>query len=341
MAREKNSKLIDPVNLELQSKYQEQGITYISNNDSVVKRDGLGNIILHEGETNPLLIIEPVTPKILNSSVIKVIDTQFNYFKFPVRVVEDQLDLDLDVNFDIDSISANLTIPIPLDSKNQPINFQKIDVALPGNTWYYDGVESTNGGFKQLQFTGGNQTNPNSYTVTEEILNTLREQNKTLRFKIQTQYRTGNTNRTEFRMRLNRSNRKIFHEFKTVELLTEQNVSVAGVEGENNPHGFGNNTYPVLSMTYIIDMDDTKPGDTYNFSALSSNEGFILAQNSYWDIDIVDIPTNPGIYGASSKNITNSAGVYQFSGNTLLRDGALITKAKRSATTNQEVQIFT
>tara|TARA_R110000823_G_scaffold223179_3_gene351355 strand:+ start:573 stop:1601 length:1029 start_codon:yes stop_codon:yes gene_type:complete len=336
-------KLLDPIDLELQSKYQELGITYLSNNNSVVNRDSAGNVVLIENESNPLLIIQPVVKQLINRSVIKVIDTQFNYFKFPVRVIQSpiDLDLDLDLDFETDNISANLTIPIPLDSKNQPINFQKIDVALPGNTWYYDGVESTNGGFKQLQFTGGNQTNPNSYTVTEEILNTLREQNKTLRFKIQTQYRTGNTNRTEFRMRLNRSNRKIFHEFKTVELLTEQNVSVAGVEGENNPHGFGNNTYPVLSMTYIIDMDDTKPGDTYNFSALSSNEGFILAQNSYWDIDIVDIPTNPGIYGASSKNITNSAGVYQFSGNTLLRDGALITKAKRSATTNQEVQIFT
>tara|TARA_R110000787_G_scaffold113398_1_gene222629 strand:- start:8892 stop:9920 length:1029 start_codon:yes stop_codon:yes gene_type:complete len=336
-------KLLDPIDLELQSKYQELGITYLSNNNSVVNRDSAGNVVLIENESNPLLIIQPVVKQLINRSVIKVIDTQFNYFKFPVRVIQSpiDLDLDLDLDFETDNISANLTIPIPLDSKNQPINFQKIDVALPGNTWYYDGVESTNGVFKQLQFTGGNQTNPNSYTVTEEILNTLREQNKTLRFKIQTQYRTGNTNRTEFRMRLNRSNRKIFHEFKTVELLTEQNVSVAGVEGENNPHGFGNNTYPVLSMTYIIDMDDTKPGDTYNFSALSSNEGFILAQNSYWDIDIVDIPTNPGIYGASSKNITNSAGVYQFSDNTLLRDGALITKAKRSATTNQEVQIFT
>ena len=336
-------KLLDPIDLELQSKYQELGITYLSNNNSVVNRDSAGNVVLIENESNPLLIIQPVVKQLINRSVIKVIDTQFNYFKFPVRVIQSpiDLDLDLDLDFETDNISANLTIPIPLDSKNQPINFQKIDVALPGNTWYYDGVESTNGGFKQLQFTGGSQLNPNSYTVTEEILNTLREQNKTLRFKIQTQYRTGNTNRTEFRMRLNRSNRKIFHEFKTVELLTEQNVSVAGVEGENNPHGFGNNTYPVLSMTYIIDMDDTKPGDTYNFSALSSNEGFILAQNSYWDIDIVDIPTNPGIYGASSKNITNSAGVYQFSGNTLLRDGALITKAKRSATTNQEVQIFT
>lgn len=337
------SKLLDPVDLEIQSKYQEQGITRISNNDSVVVRDDAGNVLLQENQSNPLLVIEPIYKKIINSSVVKVLDTQFNYFKFPVRIAKNELDLNLDVdlNFETDNISANLTIPIPLDSKNQPQNYQRIDVALPGNTWYYNGDQGTNGGFKQLQFTGGTQVTPNSYTITKEILSTLQDQNKTLRFKIQTQYRTSNTNRTEFRMRLNRSNGKTFHEFKTIELLTEQNVSVSGVEGENNPHGFNNNEYPVLSMTYIVDMDDIKPGDIYNFSALSSNEGFILAQNSYWDIDIVDIPNTAGIYGASDNNQLGTAGVYQFSANTLLRDGASNTKAKRSETTNQEVELFT
>lgn len=336
------SRILDPVDLQTQSKYQEQGITRISNNDSVVKRDSVGNIELQENKTNPLLIIEPIYKKILNSSVVKVLDTQFNYFKFPVRIAGESVDLDLDIdlNFETDNISANLTIPIPLDSKNQPINFQKIDVALPGNTWYYDGVEGTTGGFKQLQFTGGSQVTPNSYTITEEILNTLQKQNKTLRFKIQTQYRTGDTDRTEFRMRLNRSNRKIFHVFKTIELLTEQNVSGED-ENEDNPHGFSNNAYPFFTMTYIVDMDDTKPGDIYNFSALSSQPGFILAQNSYWDIDIVDIPTTPSIYGASNNNLENTAGVYAFSENTLLRDGENNTKAKRSLTTNQEIQLFT
>jgi hypothetical protein len=227
---------LDPIDLDTQSKYEEQGITRLSNNDSVVERDDAGNIILREDQNNQLLTIETIYKKILNSSVVKVTDTQFNYFKFPVRINEVGLDvnLDIDLSLDTDNISAKLTIPIPLDSKNQPQNFQKIDVALPGNTWYYNGTQGTNGGFKQLQFTGGtNQPTPNSYTITEDMLNTLRDQNKTLRFKIQTQYRTGNTNRTEFRMRLNRRNPRIFHEFKTIELLTEQNVTG---NSDDNPH---------------------------------------------------------------------------------------------------------
>ena len=40
----------DRVDLQNQAKYQEQGITRISNNDSVVKRDSAGNIELQESK---------------------------------------------------------------------------------------------------------------------------------------------------------------------------------------------------------------------------------------------------------------------------------------------------
>ena len=142
-------------------------------------------------------------------------------------------------------------------------------------------------------------------------------------------------------MRLNRTNPKIYHPFKTIELVTEQNVQ-GETENENNPNGFSNNAYPFFTMTYIVDIKDTQPGDIYTFTTVSSNaESFILAQNCYWDIDIVDIPTTPGIYGASDINDIGNAGVYAFSANTLLRDGQFNTKAKRSLTTNQEIQLFT
>jgi len=333
---------LDPIDLQGQSKYQEQGITRISNNDSVVKRDSAGNIELQESKKNPLLIIEPIYKKILNSSVVKVLDTQFNYFKFPVRIAGENLDLSLDLDLDLeqsDDISANLTIPVPFDAQNQPQNFQRINGVGP-NTWFRNDEEDP-GGFRELAFTGGTQPRNNSYTITETIFNSLKEQNKTLRFQIQTQYRTGENTRTEFRLRLNRSNPKIFHIFKTIELLTEQNVQ-GTTENENNPNGFSNNAYPFFTMTYIVDMQDIQPGDIYTFSTVSSNAAsFILAQNCYWDVDVVDIPTTSGIYGASDNNSEGVAGVYQFSANTVLRDGEFNTKAKRSLTTNQEIQLFT
>ncbi len=349
-------KLLDPIDLELQAKYQEQGITRISNNDSVVNRDSAGNIKLQESKKNQLLIIEPIYKKISNDSVVKVLDTQFNYFKFPVRIAGESLDLDFDIDLNIpegDDGSVNLTIPVPFDAQNQPQNFQRINSVGP-NTWFRNDEEDP-GGFRELAFAGGTQPRNNAYTVTETILNSLKQQNKTLRFRVQTQYRTGaivpgsvNSNnpngvplRTEFRLRLNRTNPKIYHLFKTIELVTEQNVD-GETENPSNPNGFSNNAYPFFTMTYIVDMQDTQPGDIYTFSTVSSNaESFILAQNCYWDVDVIDIPTTSGIYGASDNNTVGTAGVYQFSANTLLRDGELNTKAKRSLTTNQEIQLFT
>jgi len=333
---------LDTVNLQERSKYQEQGITRISNNDSVVKRDSAGNIELQENKPNTLLIIEPIYKKILNSSVVKVLDTQFNYFKFPVRIAGESLDLNLDLDLDLpesDNISTNLTITVPFDEQNQPQNFQRINGVGP-NTWFRNDIEDP-GGFRELAFTGGTQPRNNSYTITEPILNSLNERNKTLRFRVQTQYRTGDSSRTEFRLRLNRTNPKIYHPFKIIELVTEQNVQ-GETENPDNPNGFSNNAYPFFTMTYIVDMEDTQPGDIYTFSTVSSNAAsFILAQNCYWDVDVIDIPTTPGIYGASDNNTEELAGVYQFSANTLLRDGEFNTKAKRSLTTNQEIQLFT
>jgi len=333
---------LDPVDLQGQSKYQEQGITRISNNDSVVKRDSAGNIELQENKTNPLLIIEPIYKKVLNSSVVKVLDTQFNFFKFPVRIAGESLDLDLDLDLDLpesDNISTNLTITVPFDTQNQPQNFQRINGVGP-NTWFRNDIEDP-GGFRELAFTGGTQPRNNSYTITEPILNSLNERNKTLRFRVQTQYRTGDSSRTEFRLRLNRTNPKIYHPFKIIELVTEQNVQ-GETENPDNPNGFSNNAYPFFTMTYIVDMQDTQPGDIYTFSTVSSNAAsFILAQNCYWDVDVVDIPTTSGIYGASDNNTKELAGVYQFGANTLLRDGEFNTKAKRTLTTNQEIQLFT
>ena len=333
---------LDTVNLQERSKYQEQGITRISNNDSVVKRDSAGNIELQENKPNALLIIEPIYKKILNSSVVKVLDTQFNYFKFPVRIAGESLDLNLDLDLDLpesDNISTNLTITVPFDEQNQPQNFQRINGVGP-NTWFRNDIEDP-GGFRELAFTGGTQPRNNSYTITEPILNSLNERNKTLRFRVQTQYRTGDSSRTEFRLRLNRTNPKIYHPFKIIELVTEQNVQ-GETENPDNTNGFSNNAYPFFTMTYIVDMEDTQPGDIYTFSTVSSNAAsFILAQNCYWDVDVIDIPTTPGIYGASDNNTEELAGVYQFSANTLLRDGEFNTKAKRSLTTNQEIQLFT
>jgi len=285
---------LDPIDLQGQSKYQEQGITRISNNDSVVKRDSAGNIELQENKNNPLLIIEPIYKKILNSSVIKVLDTQFNYFKFPVRIAGENLDLSLDLDLNLeqsDDISANLIIPTPLDSNQQPQNTQKISTTFDSN-WYYGDNAPNSKGYRELPFVGGTQPNANGYTITKEILDSLKQQNKTIRFKFAVQYRTSAESRTNFNTRLTRSNRKTYNPL-TLIFNKQQNVT-GGSEGDANPYGFTERNfsgdYPYLVVTYVVDIDNTKADDVYKLSAVSGNAGVILAQNSYWDVDIIDIP---------------------------------------------------
>lgn len=161
-------KLLDPIDLELQSKYQELGITYLSNNNSVVNRDSAGNVVLIENESNPLLIIQPVVKQLINRSVIKVIDTQFNYFKFPVRVIQSPIDLDLDVEFGTDASYARYKPPygygegeIPFNATSyDPVDFSEVVEGLP-------------------------QISPSSYTISKEIKNSGID----LRFRIKINYR--------------------------------------------------------------------------------------------------------------------------------------------------------
>ena len=64
--------LSDPVSADQQAQYRMNGLTYVSNNESIVPRDLAGNIILNEGATNnPLLIIDAVTEQITTKSALK------------------------------------------------------------------------------------------------------------------------------------------------------------------------------------------------------------------------------------------------------------------------------
>jgi len=145
-------KLLDPIDLELQAKYQEQGITYISNNDSVVNRDSAGNVILNEGQQNQLLIVQPVTTKI---------------------VEVDNGDLDFDVSgLEQDSVFARYkpTDNVRLQDDGGPDQSDVVrPVLIP-----FDRVVR-----------GNIQENTSKYTINEEIKNSGVD----LRFDIKIQHR--------------------------------------------------------------------------------------------------------------------------------------------------------
>ena len=168
--------LIDPVEFAKSSRYIQNGLTYISNNDAVHTRDDAGNIILKENsDTNQLLIIEPTVKRVATRSVIKVVDTTFNYFKFPVSVRSTETLPDLDLDFTIET-NNDIIYARYKPSENRGI--------LAGSTYsgiLIDEIEE-----------GALQKNVNSYYITKEVKNS----GKDLRFRIKIQHRFDNNRNT-------------------------------------------------------------------------------------------------------------------------------------------------
>lgn len=267
------TKLLDPIDLELQSKYREQGITYISNNNSVVKRDDSGNIILNEGKQNPLLVIQPVNAKIINSSVTKVIDTQFNYFKFPVRVIQSPIDLDLDVEFGTDMAYARYkpTENIRLEDPLGP----EVSAAIRPVELPFDRVVR-----------GNIQENLNRYTINEEIKNS----GINLRFNIKIQHRFDSTQ--------SQSGVSYFYiskEGPDSELQKDYLGPFANTSA-TYPDRFGSiGQYQVqtLNINRVIENSEFEIGDTFFISAIGDpfsefNFHTVNSAQSYWIISDAD-----------------------------------------------------
>jgi len=160
---------IDSIDVGKQLNYQTNGLTVISNNTNIVPRDLAGNVMLHEDVTdNPLLIIEPTTKKITTKSILRVIDTQFKYFKFPATTtIIDDLD-DLDLNLDLDLNTD------PIYARYKPSEDSRINAGSLYSGILMDEVED-----------GIPQKNTNAYYISKEIKNS----GKDLRIRIALQHR--------------------------------------------------------------------------------------------------------------------------------------------------------
>jgi len=160
----KNMKLNDPINGDQQAKYIRKGLTHISNDESVIPRDAAGNIILNEGETNPLLIIDPVAERITLNSALKVLDTRFQYYKFPVSVVPTTTNLDVNLSIDLD----------PVYARYKPSEDRRINTGVLFSGILIDEIED-----------GIPQKNPNAYYVTKAV----KQDGIDLRFRIKINHR--------------------------------------------------------------------------------------------------------------------------------------------------------
>ena len=261
--KESVSIIKDSIAVDLQVKYQNQGLTYVSNNVNVIPRNENGNIALQEGvDNNPLLIIEPTVNRITTKSMLRVLDTQFKYFKFPARttvVDEDVVDLDSDLN--LQSLD-------PVFARYRPSEDQRIAASAE-----YSGIE-----IGEIQ-DGLSQQSPNTYTVTKDLKNSGAD----LRFRIKLQHRYDAPSGfgTAFFSIIRASEEGLDREYRTFENTSEFRPTTPG----------SINQYEVqnLEVDIIIPNSEFEIGDRFGIGAKAgqnNNTEFhtINALQSYWVI---------------------------------------------------------
>jgi hypothetical protein len=301
--------VVDPITAEQQARYNSEGLTYISNNSSIIPRDAAGNIMLDENSTsNPLLVIDPVAELITTKSALRVLDTRFQYYKFPVtiRPTAEVEDLVVDLDFESDTIAARYTIPAGIDDQGQPVTLQRIATRF-SDDWFTNGGEET-AGTSRMPFVGGQQSEIGSYTITPEILDTLRSKNKTLKFTIQAQFNTvpnannqllWSTNKFFIGMSINRSMPEVWRSSGTL-----YKIRTEAPEGSITD---GSLDYPYFKLDYVVDIfNDAAPYDKYFIDVSAGARAWLLADNCWWRIDVIDIPTTPSLNGDIGT------GVYSF-----------------------------
>ena len=150
--------------------YQLKGITAFSNEPAVNTRSvDSGHLVIDASASANMLTIEGVTYAYNKQSVNNVLDTQFNYFKFPVQVVYSPIAIDVDITVP-DQPQAEpeeLEKPDPIFARYKPNE----SIELPVENW---------GPIELSDIEDGNaQKKPNKYYINKAI----KDENKPLRFR--------------------------------------------------------------------------------------------------------------------------------------------------------------
>ncbi len=292
MRYQKPLPLSDP---EIFSEYTTNGMTYRSDDNNIIPRDSAGSIVIEPTSNKNILVIEPIVKRITNNSFLKVYNTAFQYYKFPVATIETG-NAELTVNIDnldfVDTISTRYIIPYKEYPDGVPSDYARINTSTK-TTWFTNGGEELEG-FLPLPLTGPNQTKPYSFILTSDIIDILKSSNKTIKFYIQAQFTPDNQSlNTAFRIRLLRTNSNVtqYKNDNLAELKTE-------TKGEYN-----SGDYPVLTLEYILDVNTMSDYDTFVVEAVSGNPAWCLGNQTIWNIDVIDKPVDDetGVISISGK----------------------------------------
>jgi hypothetical protein len=147
--------------------YQLKGITAFSNEPAVNTRSvDSGHLVIDASASANMLTIEGVTYAYNKQSVNNVLDTQFNYFKFPVQVVYSPITNDVDITVP-EQPQAEPENPDPVFARYKPSE----SINLPAENWAPIELSDIED--------GNAQKSPNKYYINKAI----KDENKPLRFR--------------------------------------------------------------------------------------------------------------------------------------------------------------
>lgn len=252
---------VNVVQIDSTIKYQTNGLLVVTNDTAIVPRNDVGSIQIEEGNVNPtVLVIEPMIKRVTTKSMLRVVDTQFNYYKFPARTIlddEPELDLDLDLSIleEQDIIYARYT----------PSEDRRITATSTYSGILMDSVED-----------GLLQRKTNRYYVSKAIKNS----GKDLRFRVTIghRYDSGNTDelsRAYFSLIKTSTDQGVIRDWKTYKAPNDGAIYQYEVQK--------------LFIDEIIPNSELQIGDTYSIGAYCTiNEEFryhtITSATTNWSI---------------------------------------------------------
>lgn len=255
--------------------YDQKGLDYASNLPFINKRDLAGNLIINgtiqdvpEQEAaayNESVILEANTILYTNRSVIRAIDTQFKYFKFPPVVISrqtpiDEIQVEIPGN-DQDLFSARYTP----DFIQQWFTFAP-SYEVSGIPWGYQKLEFNN------VLRGPQQIEAGTYTITPELIESGK--NLRMRYKVDV-HNERQDSEVGFLARLQRKSAD--YQDPLVDIARSYKLVPAG-------------GYDSLQGEFIVQNRTMRAWDKWFIQGKSGtrDRGRYFADQSYWIIEAID-----------------------------------------------------
>lgn len=259
--------------------YIQNGLTALSNDANIIRRDKAGNILIKENDQdNPYLVIEPTYTEISRKSFLNTVETRFQYFSFPAVVTATP---------NIPDIALDTFVSDPIYARYKPSENRFINA---------NGIPS---GILFDEVVGGSlQSSPNAYLVTNEIKNSGKHLR--LRAKIQFRNETQTKSYVMFNIGVNGPERPELDRWylpgrrfldngtnKNLYYVSDSNNKIKIVDSTtSNDSVIDKTQIKVIKIDIYLPNDSLQVGDLYYLEAFASKADTVSidAEQSYFVI---------------------------------------------------------